>query len=129
MNKSRLRELKKDLLEHCKLDYVGLWVVSSTVREGLLLEDDNEVQENSLAIIRGLLEDGLVVVGDMDWELEKLVPWPSEPKETLARIREEWDQIGRDPDHLEICWLTTTQKGDRWVEEHIENAPPNQLIH
>lgn len=125
MKKGRLHKLKDDLLEHCKLDYVGLWVVFSTVREGLLMENDNEVKKASLEVIRDLLEDGLVVVGDIDWELEILVPWTSEPKETLARIREEWDRIGRDPDHLEICWLTTTQKGDRWVEEHMENAPTN----
>jgi len=129
MTTGHINRLKEDLLEHCRLDYAGLWVFCSTVREDLGLEDDDEVQRISLALIRELLEERLVVVGDLNWDQGRFVPWPSEPRGTLARIHREWNELGRDPDQLEICWIATTEEGDRWVSQNVGEEPSSDRAH
>ena len=127
--RTQFSQLKQDILEHCRIDYVGLWVVASSIREDLGVDGDADVQRIALALVKDFLEQDLVVVGEIDWKSGEFQAWRLAPGEVLARIQREWNQLGRDPDQLEICWLTTTEAGDEWVSEHVDCAPSTGLIH
>lgn len=117
--KSQYQELKNDFLEGCKIDWSGLWHLPWLLYEDFQIEENEIVQRITLGLIRDLLMENLIVVGDLDWDAGELVPWDGSIDEIIARIATEWDELGRAPDLLEIAWITTTEKGDRYVDEAL----------
>jgi hypothetical protein len=99
-----LDQVVDDYMQFAKDDYVGLWAVVSTIRDELGIEDDAEVRQKSLQVVRGLLERGLYP-GDYlqsgfhfwkDMSIDRV----------LARIDREWRAQGYDPNLAEpICWF------------------------
>jgi hypothetical protein len=76
-----------------------------------------EIRDLSLKIIREVVQQGLMEVGDLPEEGRRLKLWPMTPQECLDRVEREWEALGRNPSLSEICWLENTDKGDALGEE------------
>ena len=105
-----LDDVRASVLEHGTIDWVGLWVFPLTIREDLGVNEE-ESRKLTIQLARGLLEDGLFEVGDIDWEKKRFVSWRLDPEEAITRIDEEWTQLGKEPGLSEIAWFAITEKG------------------
>jgi hypothetical protein len=107
MGDSSLREedaLVSDVLEEAKKDWVGLWRIVRGVQALPGGEaSPGSVRSKTIGVCRRLLTAGLAA-GQFSSGQEFLV-WDSAPDETLRRIQEEWDEIGRTPTIGDICWF------------------------
>ena len=77
----------------------------------------DEIRDLSLKIIREIVEQGLMEIGDLPDEGRRLKLWPMTPQECLDRVEREWKALGRNPSISEICWLQNTDKGNALGEE------------
>jgi len=69
--------------------------------------------------IRSLVDQGLIVVGDLDTSSSPLTirPWRGDSNAIVDRINREWRALGRDPGLAEICWLRLTIDGRKLGEK------------
>lgn len=72
-----------------------------------------EQDEWALALIRTLLEQGMMVAGDLSEEGFR--EWGLSPDAAFARIEREWRALGRSPALHEIGWLSNTEHGDAFA--------------
>jgi hypothetical protein len=105
-----IQPTKKNFLLFCDDDWAGLWVLISDVRQDFPKLSQDQVRETTLAILRDLLEEGLIQAGQPVGR-GKFDPWKSVTDETIQRIRDEWIKLGRDPIIGDVTWLEITQKG------------------
>lgn len=102
-------------------------VASVTMLVGGAATQD-EVREMSLRLIREVVQQGLMDVGDTvgigyDPNLLALYkrvdfrPWKLPFKEAMDRVEREWNALGRNPSLGEICWLVNTEKGKELGKE------------
>ncbi len=99
-----VEDLVANYLRHAQVDYVGLWQIVGRVRDELGVQSDADARQNTLAVVRGLVEQGL---RPGDYLKSGFHYWPeSDPDSVVARIDREWQRMGRDPDLPEpICWF------------------------
>jgi len=76
-----------------------------------------EIRDLSLKMIREVVQQGLMEIGDLPQNGQRLELWPMTPQECLDRVEREWDALGRNPNLWEICWLQNTDKGKTMGEE------------
>lgn len=96
--------LVSEVLEEAKRDWVGLWRIVRGVQALSSGEArPGSVRSKTIGVCRRLLTGGLAA-GQFSSGQEFLV-WDSAPDETLRRIQEEWDELGRTPTIGDICWF------------------------
>lgn len=100
----QLDAIVDDYVRHVRVDYVGLWQISSRVREDLRLHDDHEVRKKTLLVVRRLLEHGL---RPGDYFKTGFKIWDEDAASSIiARIDREWDPVRGDPTLARpICWF------------------------
>ena len=94
------------LASYARSDYLGMGVIVGSVAH-LIRDDWNSLRERELALrlIGDLLDLG-ASAGDLSADPgQTLIPWGLDRLGILARIEEEWHQLGRSPDSGEICWI------------------------
>lgn len=109
-----IEEIKNVLLNECSVDYVGLWEVISHVEYETKQSDPQTVRETVMVLITKLLREGLIKAGAPK-DTGGFVAWQLSPEETVKRIHDEWNALGREPDLGDIVWFTTTEAGDAQV--------------
>jgi hypothetical protein len=72
---------------------------------------DAEIRDLSIEILRKVIKEGLMEVGDLT--TQGFHAWDLPADEALDRIEREWNALGRPPDIAEICWLSNTEAGDK----------------
>jgi len=86
--------------------------VLSAVAEAEKKGDDiefNFARDLTIAIIRKVLVDELMLIGDID---NGFKPWPLTIEESLLKVRDEWDKMNGKLPGLGVYWLCNTQKGE-----------------
>ena len=84
-------------------DIVGLFSIAQAVDE--LIEDKDNVLEQSMRIVERLLEKGMLA-GYSPYEPDGYRPWPNQDRKTVMdRIRSEWLALGRLPTIPDIAWF------------------------
>lgn len=84
-------------------DLVGLWEIAKEVEE--LVGPGETAREQSLMIVRDLLEEGLVA-GDPLYGPGGYKAWDDQvPVNVVVRIRTEWLSLGRTPNIPDIVWF------------------------
>ena len=84
-------------------DLVGLWEIAKEVGE--LVGPGETAREQSLMIVRDLLEEGLVA-GDPPYSPGGCKAWDDQvPVNVVVRIRAEWLSLGRTPNIPGIAWF------------------------
>jgi hypothetical protein len=92
-------------------DWIQASEIASVTRTVGGAATHDEVRQLSLEIIRKVIKDGLMAVGDVT---EKgFHVWELSADDALERIEREWTALGRNPSLGEICWLSNTEEGDR----------------
>ncbi|HEY5313735.1 MAG TPA: hypothetical protein VIK18_14505 [Pirellulales bacterium] len=102
--------LLEDILDECADDHVGLWSVLREVRGAMGNVPPDEVQSITLELLRFLLHRRLIEAGFPASNGRDFDSWKTSPDETIQRIAEAWNKLGRDPSGGEIIWFTTPNK-------------------
>ena len=73
-----------------------------------------EVQHQTLATIRSLVDDGLFVLGDLSGETGRLVPWNEPLDESIEKISDVYVAKYDDrPEWVWFVWMELTDAGKR----------------
>jgi hypothetical protein len=103
------------LLDSCLSDWIQPHEVSWLAKSVGGAETLAEIQDMSLKIIRHLLEDDLVVAGDL---LEGgFKAWDVSPREAFRRIETKWSTYPGGPSLGDLCWFDLTEKGEQRARE------------
>src|SRR5687767_3824615 len=84
---------------------------------------DEEALQTSLALIRAVLDQGLMDVGDVTDG--GFFEWGLDQEQAMERIEREWRQLDRPLNLGDVCWLANTGAGDRRAEA-VRNAIPGE---
>ena len=111
---SSLRDLASSFADEAQRDYVGIPHVVAAVREAAPELDDGGRRDAVLALVAMLLGRGLVIgtfrqvsaASAPDYVFER---WPDANDELLARLRRDWDALGRDPEEGELAWIVAPE--------------------
>jgi hypothetical protein len=100
-------EVLESLMEECHEDHVGLWEVVHAVKLDMSISDPVEVREVTLRLVRQLLQDRGMQVGQPAPDGRHFLAWGLSPNEAVHRIEQEWSALGREPSIGEVAWLTS----------------------
>lgn len=115
----KLTPLHRLALLSCVDDYTGIWEFALDVQQQYPEANRSQIQSETLVLIRDLLEAGYIIAGDLKDNVG-VIPWPSPVEETIRRIKQEWDSLGREPTIWEIVWFDSTAAGDQALREGQE---------
>jgi len=117
MNKESL--VIKSILNHCLDDWLELTWFPQLIAEQFPAITPNETLALSIKIIKKLLAEKLIEVGDLTGEKGRFKPWDMEPDDILKKIKYRWIQCEGPYDRKNgdgVCWLATTELGDKLGE-------------
>ncbi len=104
------QELLKHLIREAAEDEVGLWYVVRCVRDDLHVTESSEARRISMSLVRDLLGSGEVQAASHNYPHSLYKPWSLTDNEVIARINEEWDKLGRDPNIAEVVVFVGKEK-------------------
>ena len=107
-----IQECINDLVMRGCDDWVDACGVASVAIQVGHAQSAEEIRDLSLKMIRDVVQQGLMEVGDLPEQGRRLNLWPMTPQECLSRVEREWKALGRNPTLWEICWLQNTDKGN-----------------
>lgn len=105
MNRDALEKIADAIAEECIEDYVGLWVLLKETSRAFPEASASELQDMTLEVVRELLNRGSVVAGDLSSE-DRFCNWRLSTDHTVARVHEEWERLGHEPNIADIVWFT-----------------------
>ena len=103
------RQLEKYTLDECREDHVGLWSVLWDARRLFPDASQEDLMEITLSMLRDLLVRGDIVAGFPEAGGRAFKKWDDSPDAIIARIKKEWEELGRDPNIGEIVWFTAKE--------------------
>jgi hypothetical protein len=114
-----------DLLVRGCDDWVDACEVASVAIEVGGAKAESDIRELSLELIRNVVQQGLMELGDVDvageWESkEGFRKWDLPIQESVNRVEREWNALGRNPTLWEVCWLQITDKGRERGEQLLK---------
>ncbi len=102
-------------------DTVSLYFIPSFVEQCYHYKDFELIKIRSFELIKNLLDEGLVKAGDL-LEDNTFIPWNMSIAEILAKIKVEWENLGRELYMYELVWFEITEKG-RKEFEYLNSLP------
>ncbi|ORA19549.1 hypothetical protein BST12_17150 [Mycobacterium angelicum] len=112
MNPAARENVRKELLLDGLVDYIDLNAVDWNVRQHNPSASRQEVQNESLAVIRSLLSEGLVVLGAMSGEGGRWRAWQEPLDASLQKISDVYVSRYDDPPAwVWSSWMALTDKG------------------
>jgi hypothetical protein len=96
------------LSAECREDHVGLWQIVNAARQDLGSTTPADTRAVTLRLVRGLLGERGMQVGQPAPDGRRFIPWGLAPDQALRRIEQEWSALGRDPDIGEVAWFTSS---------------------
>ena len=99
-------------------DWVALEAVHSAVAEANGGAPTSVVQDETLALIRSLVDEGLFRLGDLATANQEFSAWGSSLDESIERIRDVYISNFDDQNVWPwYCWLDLTEKGEQVANE------------
>lgn len=92
------------------------WVVMYTCGAAT----DAEIQAMSVDLVREVLQQGLMKIGDVT--RDGFREWNVPVSEAVSRVEREWAALGRSPNLGEIFWLENTEKGDQRAQQLLDSG-------
>jgi hypothetical protein len=105
-------EVLESLVQECHEDHVGLWRVVNAVRFDLGSSNPSEIQALALRLVRRLLHERGMQVGQPAPDGRRFVPWELSPDQAVHRIEQEWAALGREPNIGDVAWFTSAEEPD-----------------
>ena len=65
-----------------------------------------------LRLLRRLVMEEVIVIGELSRDMSVFKPWNFPPEEALEKIRHDWESLDRPISMWEVCWVSSTPKGD-----------------
>jgi hypothetical protein len=94
------------------IDWVPLERVHQAVVDAYPGRPIRDIQEATVALVGGLVGEGLFFIGDLTGESSRFLPWPITREQAIQRIRDAYVNHFDDPDHWSwFCWLDLTDRG------------------
>lgn len=124
----KLTVLQQEILLACSADEVGLWEAVWHAKREFPNANPSEVKRETLSSLQALLSAGLIRAGlpRVDSSTFVFEPWNLPVEQITQRIREEWDQLGHEPDLGDIVWFISTVEGDRALAQGKERNAVNE---
>ena len=94
--------LLSELITEARTDEVGLWLIIASLRDETGITDPMQLREATLDFVRKFLDSGDVVAGYYRPDGSGVSIWDMSTDDVVARIRQEWDRLGREPNIGEI---------------------------
>jgi hypothetical protein len=93
-------------------DWVMMAEVTSIIMsvEGFGIDEEEKIRNEALRIIRLVVRDGLMTIGDVT--KEGFRQWDLSGDDALREVEKRWKTLGRFPKLGDVCWLSNTKKGD-----------------
>ena len=91
--------------------------ISKSVGGAITLEQKREL---SLRLIREVVQQGLMEIGDLLGGGGRFRKWEMSDQEALRKVEREWLALGREPNLGDICWLSNTEKGNE-IANHLND--------
>ncbi|MDX6528471.1 MAG: hypothetical protein QOH41_761 [Blastocatellia bacterium] len=101
-------KIREDFLSECATDSVGLWSLIWNIKHVAGVSDSEEIRKLALAILLGLLISGRIRAG-VPTEEHGFEQWQLSPEQIIRAIKQQWDDLGREPDIGEIVWFTSAE--------------------
>ncbi|PPT09009.1 hypothetical protein CKA32_005879 [Geitlerinema sp. FC II] len=104
-------------------DDVGLWLIIGEVKELYPNKNDSEIRIKTLKSIQNMLEQGLIEVGTYEFSDDKTLEfktWGLDINNIIQRIDREWNQLQREPNIGDICYVITSPKGKQEAEKILQ---------
>lgn len=113
--------MEREIFPEALDDYTGIWAIAFAA-EGEMPDAPREaVREAALGFVEDVLSRGLMVGGFARGR--RFEPLDLDTKETLGRVRREWDALGeRRPDVGEGIWFDLTEKGEKHARKLSESS-------
>src|SRR3990172_2569934 len=110
-------QLHKQILTLCAEDHIGLWFAMTPVENVFEQANSEEIRRRTLEILYDLLKLDLIQAGFPAVDGRSFKAWGLSLDETIQRINQEGEALGRNPTLGDIVWFTTTEKGDKVTKE------------
>lgn len=91
------------------------WLVQSDHR----VESEAQLIEDTVGVLRELLEAGYVEIGTL---VPRFESWGLDLETTLGRVAREWQSLGRALSLGDVCWIANTPRGDGAVQAPVGSA-------
>lgn len=98
-------EILDDIADEALNDHVGLWTIPWSIERLAPGTDATAVKLLTLAILRELLEEGRVRLGRFHSGGKVFEEWELSVEQSVARVDQEWSELGRVPNIGEIAWM------------------------
>ena len=112
---------RKKTLAWCIEDWTSLFSIASFVEEFYLYEDLKLVKKITLEVIKNLLEEELVIAGDL-LKNNIFSQWCMSTDAIIEKIKYKWDNLGRELYMYELAWFEITEKGEKEFE-YLNSLP------
>jgi hypothetical protein len=103
MTDATIEQIERDFLAECRDDYVGLWSLVRRFRDRGL--EASKIVDATILMLHRLLEANQIVAGTFTGTEFRVADIPV--ARLMAKIRQDWAQLGRDPQIGEIAWFTS----------------------
>lgn len=113
-------EIVRQVLKLGLDDWIDLGWVEKIVKEHRPGLDSEQTLKSCLEIVKTMLSNGLVEVGDLTGEGGRFRRWEIDDQAALNEIERRWRQYGgvvSDAGGDFVCWLSNTEKGDRVAQQ------------
>jgi hypothetical protein len=108
--------IRNELLTFGLDDMLGLWWVVGVVADhvGVDTNDDSRVMHPTLDAIHDLLASNYAIAGGVERDNDGILfvkSWGMNAKDTVERIKREWEQLTAPPNLGDVVWLELTNNG------------------
>jgi hypothetical protein len=118
MDEATLRTLVRNALEMAADDHTLLAWLAAEMRRGVPTLTDAEVKDLTIAVVRALLDNGLVQAGIPDGSGFR--PEQTTSQELARRIASRWHLAAADNDDVQYSlWLSATSSGEALAKGDI----------
>ena len=104
-------------MEGCD-DYIDACSITGIAHKmgGIRFEDKDDLRQTCLEMIRHVLREGLMEIGELGTREEGFLVWDLPLEQTMERVERDWKALGRNPTLWEVCWLRNTAQGNELGE-------------
>lgn len=122
-------KVREELLTRGIHDWVSLAEVDSVITDNHLAETISDKQELALHVIRSLIEDGLMKIGDLMGDGGRFRAWEVSIEGAIALLRDRYVTHYDDRNGWVFSvWLDLTESGEEVARQLQSNAQTEQQL-
>ena len=124
IDRGRFEAAKREILVDGLADWLMLVNVADIARNAAASQDWRVWRDLSLELLGELTAEGLVEIGSFT-DNRGFRPWNVPFEKARERIVRDWEKVGADMTHGDICWVALTEEGHT-LGERCEAEEPDE---